>query len=179
MGSDERLVQLRTLAKLYPNPTAVLAELANLESILTLPKPTVHIVSDVHGEHVKLRQVVNNASGSLRPLVERLLQGKCDIDQFLALVYYPRETWLGVKDRAATLRWLVDCGVIVMRDLARHYSIKYVEKIIPDPFDPVFRELLFGGELGRSSAFTDQLLAPFVTHGRDGELVRMTARVIR
>ena len=64
---------LKTLAKRYPNVDAVLAELANLEAILTLPQPTVHVVSDVHGEYVKLRQVINNASGSLRPLVERVL----------------------------------------------------------------------------------------------------------
>src|SRR4051812_49842282 len=99
MGSDERLVQLRTLAKLYPNPTAVLAELANLESILALPKPTVHVVSDVHGEHVKLRQVVNNASGSLRPLVEGLFGAMLSDDEIkdlLNLFYYPRETWLAL-----------------------------------------------------------------------------------
>jgi fructose-1,6-bisphosphatase len=33
----------------------------------------VHIVSDVHGEHKKLQHILNNASGSLRPLVETLL----------------------------------------------------------------------------------------------------------
>ena len=66
------LAYLQALAKRYPNPPAVLAEISNLEAILTLPKPTVHIVSDVHGEYEKLRHVVNNASGSLRPFVERL-----------------------------------------------------------------------------------------------------------
>src|SRR5438067_2463363 len=102
------LVHLRTLAKLYPNPTAVLAELANLQSILTLPKPTVHVVSDVHGEHVKLRAVLNNASGSLRPLLERMFAGqlaKPELDELLHLFYYPRETWLGYApaDRPHTL----------------------------------------------------------------------------
>src|SRR5258706_2720303 len=69
------LTHLQILATRYPNVPAVLAELANLEAVLTLPKPTVHVVSDVHGEDVKLRQVVNNASGSLRPLFERLFAG--------------------------------------------------------------------------------------------------------
>jgi len=69
------LTHLQILAKRYPNVAAVLAELANLEAVLTLPTPTVHVVSDVHGEDVKLRQVINNASGSLRPLFERLFAG--------------------------------------------------------------------------------------------------------
>ena len=63
---------LRILAKRYPNVGAAVAELANLEAVLTLPKPTVHVVSDVHGEFAKLRQVVANASGSLRPVVEAI-----------------------------------------------------------------------------------------------------------
>ena len=36
---------------------------------------TVHVVSDVHGEDVKLRQVINNASGILRPFVESIFRG--------------------------------------------------------------------------------------------------------
>src|SRR6185295_1875898 len=90
------LTHLQILSKRYPDVPAVLAELANLEAVLTLPKPTVHVVSDVHGEDVKLRQVVNNASGSLRPLFERLLAPRlsaAEIEQLLTLVYYPRETW--------------------------------------------------------------------------------------
>src|SRR4051812_42204701 len=141
MGSDERLVQLRTLAKLYPNPTSVLAELANLESILTLPKPTVHVVSDVHGEYVKLRQVVNNASGSLRPLVEKLLGPQlspAELGRLLNIFYYPRETWLaltkdkGAAERRALVLWLVPHAVTVMRELARRYTLKYVDRVIPD-----------------------------------------------
>jgi fructose-1,6-bisphosphatase-3 len=45
------LTYLEALAKRYPNVEAALVELSNLGAILTLPKPTVHIVSDVHGEY--------------------------------------------------------------------------------------------------------------------------------
>jgi fructose-1,6-bisphosphatase III len=179
---------LQILAKRFPDLPAVLAELANLEAVLTLPKPTVHVVSDVHGEDVKLRQVINNASGSLRPLFEQLFAGRLaaeGIEQLLTLVYYPRETWAamvavaGADRRRELLHWVADHAVIVMRVLARHYSLKYVERIIPDPFDAMFRELIFADELGRQPAFLDRLLEPFVRHERDGELVRMIARVIR
>src|SRR5512138_3590460 len=129
---------LHALAKRYPNVPAALAELANLQAILTLPTPTVHVVSDVHGEYVKLRQVVNNASGWLRPLFERVFGRSLapaepgsgltqpEIDQLLSLVYYPRETWLALtygKDlaaRRALLLELVPRAIEVMRELARN-----------------------------------------------------------
>jgi fructose-1,6-bisphosphatase-3 len=182
------LTHLQILAKRTPNISAVLAELANLEAVLTLPAPAVHVVSDVHGEYVKLRQVVNNASGSLRPLFERLFAGRLsggDIEQLLTLVYYPRETWTEIVRDAAPdrrrelLHWVVGNTAIAMRELARRYSLKYVERIVPDPFDAVFRELVFADELGRQPVFVDRLIEPFLRTERDAELVRMIARVIR
>ena len=49
-----------------------MAEIARLAAVLTLPKGTVHVISDIHGEDKKLRHVINNASGTLRPLVQKL-----------------------------------------------------------------------------------------------------------
>ncbi len=186
------LTYLQILARRFPDARAVLAELANLQAVLTLPKPTVHVVSDVHGEHVKLRQVINNASGSLRPLFERLFAGRLDgeapgesIDQLLTLTYYPRETWAmlvrqeSAERRRELLHWVAGHAAVVIRDLARHYSLKYVARIIPDPFDEVFRELAFANELARQPEFLGRLLQPFLDHDRDGDLVALIARVIR
>ncbi len=182
------LAYLHALAKRYPNVPAVLAEIANLEAVLTLPMPTVHVVSDVHGEYVKLRQVVNNASGSLRPLFERVFgDGKtpAEIGQLLNLMYYPRESWLALtagQDRAARRELLlgfVAPAIEVMRELARGYTIKHVDKLVPDPFDAMFHELLFARELDRRAAFVEHLVEPFLAHDRELELVRMIARVVR
>lgn len=187
-GAAMDLTYLEILAKRFPDAPAVLAELSNLEAVLTLPKPTVHVVSDVHGEDVKLRQVVNNASGSLRPLYEQLFAGRLDpqaIEQLLTLTYYPRETW-AVLVRGASparrrelLHWVARHAVVAIRDLARHYSLKYVARVIPDPFDALFRELVFADQLARQPAFLAQLLEPALRHDRDAELVALIAQVIR
>ncbi|HEY1559017.1 MAG TPA: fructose-bisphosphatase class III [Kofleriaceae bacterium] len=166
------LTLLRALAKRYPNIPAALAELSNLWAILTLPAPTVHVVSDVHGEYEKLHQIINNASGSLRPLVERLLGDRA----LLPIIYRPRETW---RASGLTLADFATRATVVMRELAHRYTLKHVERIIPDPFDPLFRELLFGKEVGRAPAFVEAMLAPLLRHDRDLELVRMIAHVIR
>ena len=190
------LTHLQILAKRFPDVPAVLAELANLEAVLSLPTPTVHVVSDVHGEDVKLRQVVNNASGSLRPLFARLFAGRLasgngehgveyGIDQLLSLVYYPRETWSAMtrdasaERRRTLLAWVVDHAAFAIRALARRYTLKYVARLVPDPFDEVFRELVFATELARQPAFVAGVLAPFLRHERDGELVDAIAQVIR
>jgi len=178
---------LHALAKRYPNVPAALAELSNLHAILTLPKPTVHVVSDVHGEYIKLRQVINNASGSLRPLIDRLFAAlpTAERNELLAFFYYPRETWLAHtrgKDeptRRAKLLWFVPHAVTVIQDLARHYTLKHVDKIVPDPFDALFHELLFAGALTRRPEFLERILDPFLRHDRDLDLVRMIARIVR
>ncbi|MGD0624428.1 MAG: fructose-bisphosphatase class III [Thermodesulfobacteriota bacterium] len=63
----------RLLAYRFRSIAAASVEIPYLEGILQLPKGTVHIVSDLHGESRKLQPILNNASGSLRPFVEEVL----------------------------------------------------------------------------------------------------------
>src|SRR5256886_9768661 len=85
---------LQALAARYSTADLALAEAAALRASLLLPKGTVHIVSDVHGEYKKLRHIINNASGSLRPLVQQLFKDHLTDEEqqhLLAALYYPRE----------------------------------------------------------------------------------------
>ena len=69
--------------------------------------------------------------------------------------YYPRETWTA---HGGDLTLFVAHAVTIIRELARRYTIEYVERIIPDPLDPVLRELIFATELARTPAFTAALV---------------------
>src|SRR5260221_7390525 len=73
---DCELARLAPLAREIPNIDSAIAEIARFSAELTLPRGTIHVISDIHGEDKKLRHVINNASGTLRPLVERLLQDR-------------------------------------------------------------------------------------------------------
>ena len=73
---EAELALLNALATDYTSADAALAEGAALRATLSLPKGTIHVISDVHGEDKKLRHVINNASGSLRPLVQRLFKDR-------------------------------------------------------------------------------------------------------
>src|ERR1700736_5170654 len=92
--ADGKLATLEPLAREVPNIDSAVAEIARLSAELTLPKGTIHVISDIHGEDKKLRHVINNASGTLRQLVERLLKDRMPPEQFqefLTLVFYPAE----------------------------------------------------------------------------------------
>src|SRR5215204_5955044 len=88
------LASLRVLGEQFPNVDSATAEIARLSAVLTLPKGTIHVISDIHGEDKKLRHVINNASGTLRPLVEKQFAGRMTAEQlseFITLIFYPAE----------------------------------------------------------------------------------------
>ncbi len=94
VSGDRELASLRMLADQFPSIDSATAEIARLSAVLTLPKGTVHVISDVHGEDKKLRHVINNASGTLRPLVEQHFAAKMEpkeFQEFLTLIFYPAE----------------------------------------------------------------------------------------
>lgn len=183
------LVYLQALAHRFPTIRAALSEIAHLNSVLTLHKGTIHIVSDVHGEFKKLRHIINNASGSLRPLVESIFGTELDEAarlQLLNLIYYPRETFAHLEGSLTTekarhdfVRRIIGLEFRVLRELARRYALRKIEDLFPADYRQLFHELLFEPQLTRSAAFIDSLLQPFLRPGEDVELLRASARLIR
>src|SRR4051812_34768640 len=102
---DRTRVYLKAFAEQFPTAGAALAEIAHLRAILTLPKGTIHVVSDVHGEFKKLKHIINNASGTLRPLVDEVFGdrlGDAERHELLNMIYYPSETFAYVVPRFAS-----------------------------------------------------------------------------
>ncbi len=189
-GPDERnLVFLRSLAKRYPTMDAVVARIAHVRAVLTLPKGTIHVVSDVHGEHKKLKHIINNASGTLRPLVDEVFGEKlndAERHELLEFIYYPREMAASLAPRLSDeatrrqyFRKTLRCQVDLIRALAWRYSLKDVERVFPPAFRGLFGELLFEAELERGESYVNALLDGFVSHRKDLELVRLASHAIR
>ena len=106
LGENE-LAALRQLAAEAPNMDAAIGAIARLSAELTLPRGTIHVISDIHGEDKKLRHVINNASGTLLPLVERLFKGRLDEGQFrelLTLIFYPAEVVERLRTELVTVQ---------------------------------------------------------------------------
>ena len=183
------LSHLRALSYRLPDVPSALAEIAHLSAILTLPRGTIHVVSDVHGEFQKLEHVLRNGSGSLRPLVEHLFGTRLDEAAratLLNLVYYPRETWqriaAGLTDGAARAAFVRDSilrELELLRVLMARYGLRHARRMSPPALAGVFDELVFSPMLARDPAYVDALLAPFIRDDGGIEVLRATAHLLR
>src|SRR5262252_1747308 len=143
---------LRALAQRFPTIDATIAEIAYLEALLQLPKGVVHVISDVHGDHKKLQHVLNNASGSLRPLVEEVFGQRLSVEEkerLLTTIYYPAEMfqYLGLAEaapgtRTAFVRRTLRRQFAILAALAQHYSLQDMRAVFPLAYRTLFGELL-------------------------------------
>jgi fructose-1,6-bisphosphatase-3 len=175
---------LRALSYRLPDVPSTLAEIARLSAVLTLPRGTIHIVSDVHGEFRKLEHVLRNGSGGLRPLVRKLFEGRmseAEQDTLLNLVYYPRETWARVALTVGPsfLHETVMREVEILRVQCAGYGLRQISRLIPVSIAGVFEELLFAPCLDRDESYLDGLLQPFIADDGGQELLRTLAHVVR
>jgi fructose-1,6-bisphosphatase-3 len=187
--SAEELTALRPLQRQYPSLDAVIAELARLTAELTLPKGTVHVISDIHGDDQKLRHVINNASGMLRPLVEKVFAGRmspAELRDFLTLIFYPRETLErlgptlsdpGVRRQFCqrTFRDLFE----LLRILTRRYTLNKAARVVPEDYRLLFQELVHEPSGERGPAYYDGLIDALLANDRALQVMRLTVRVVR
>ena len=186
MHSDD--AYLHALSRRFPSREAAIAEIAHLQSVLALPKGTVHVVSDVHGEDKKLGHIIRNASGGLRALVDEAFTGRLsDVErrELLSLVYYVRETWTflkvseqSVEARTAFLESRLSWMLELVRVLAAGHTARALERVFPAPYQELFRELVSTG-VTRSAAYRAALLSPFVKRGQELDLLRLASRIVR
>ena len=180
---------LRALAREFPNIDSALAEIARLSAVLTLPKGTVHVISDIHGEDKKLRHVINNASGTLRPLVEYLFQRRMEpkqFQEFLTLIFYPAEVTLrleqtltDVEELRAFARRTLRHQFELVRVLASRYSLKRAMQVFPREYSALFSEILHEPTAERGRDFVEAIVDQLLTRGRALHLIHITGRLIR
>lgn len=187
--TPEELTLLRALAVRFPTADTALAEVSALRAGLALPKGTVHVVSDVHGEYKKLRHIINNASGTLRPLVERLFTDRLnetELRDLLAILYYPLEAMeyqlAALSDTAARQVWVrrtLRRQFEIVRQLAGVYRRQHVASLFPAAYTELFEELLPEPCSGRGPAYVDAMIDGQVSEGREITLVRAASRLVR
>ncbi len=183
------LTLLRAFARQFPNIDSALAEIARLSAVLTLPKGTVHVISDIHGEDKKLRHVINNASGTLRPLVERLFKDRmepAEFAEFLTLIFYPAEvtdrlekTMTDPEELRRFAQRTLRNQFKLVRVLASRYSLKRTTQVFPREYAGLFSEMLHEPSDERGRAFTDAIVNELMRCGRALHLIHITGRLIR
>ncbi len=186
---ERELALLRPLAVRFSNVDAAMAEIARLSAVLTLPKGTVHVISDIHGEDKKLRHVINNASGSLRPLVEKVFGKRMtpqQFQEFLTLIFYPGEMIerLEKQPRSAEELRCFALGTIrnlfeLVRILAARYSLKRVMEGFPAEYRELMVEMLHEPTTERGSEFLAAIVDELVHRARIWNLIHVSVRLVR
>jgi fructose-1,6-bisphosphatase-3 len=187
--SPQLVTILKELSTKYPNTDVALAKIARLRAALTLPKGTIHVVSDVHGEFKKLKHVINNASGSLRVLVDQVFGDTLSserADLLLKLIYYPRETFMYLlerysahEERRAIIVETIGQELELLRALGKRYTLESMEGVFPPEYRELFRELLIERHFERASNYRTTIIEEFIKHDRELDLLRLLARMIR
>jgi fructose-1,6-bisphosphatase-3 len=186
--ADADLAALRALSRLFPSAAAATAEIARLAAEQTLPRGTVHVISDVHGEDAKLRHVINNASGTLRPLVEQQFSDRtpAQLREFLTLIFYPRETidhlkltWRDPAEHRAFCRRVLRDLFTLIRVLAQRFSLPRVVRTFPAEYREMFGELLYEHLGNVRAGYDDAIVEVLVQQGQALSFIRLTVRVVR
>jgi len=186
---DSELATLEPLAHEIPNVDSAISEIARLWAELTLPRGTIHVISDIHGEHKKLRHVINNASGTLRPLVEKLFKDRMPPEQFqefLTLIFYPAEVVERLEQRirdakdqkAYAMRTLHDLFEIV-RVLAGRRSLDAATRVLPAEYRELLAEILHSPSTERDHTYVEAIVDELTRRGRVLHLIHLIGRVIR
>lgn len=183
------LAMLELLAGDYPNVDAAVAEVARLAAVQTLPKGAVHVISDIHGEDKKLQHVINNASGTLRPLVEEMFANTMDaeeLSEFLKLTFYPAEVTQRTRQtltspdeiRAYAVRMLKP-QLELLRYLVSNYSLRLATRLFPDEYRELLLEMLHSPSTERGPEFIGAMLDELVRRNRALHLIHLLGRLIR
>jgi fructose-1,6-bisphosphatase-3 len=189
LGAEYELALLRALSAQFPCVDSAMAEIARMSAVLTLPKGTIHVISDIHGEDKKLRHVINNASGTLRPLIERMFASRMDakeFQEFITLSFYPAEVIEGMEQnplppaelRAFALRTLRNQFELV-RVLTARYSLKRAMEVYPPEYKELLVEMLHVPTTARGPEFIEAIVAKLQQRGRVLHLIHLVGRLVR
>ena len=186
-GPDLAILEL--LANDYPNVDAAIAEVTRLSAVQTLPKSAVHVISDIHGEDKKLRHVINNASGTLRPIVEAMFAERMDaaaLTEFLTLTFYPGEVTerlqLSMTDREeirAYTRRMLQPQLELIRYLVSNFSLRLATELFPSEYRELLLEMLHAPSTDRGPEFLEAIIDELVTRDRALHIIHLLGRLTR
>eukprot|EP01062_Namystynia_karyoxenos_P029259 TRINITY_DN22015_c0_g1_i1.p1 TRINITY_DN22015_c0_g1~~TRINITY_DN22015_c0_g1_i1.p1 ORF type:complete len:686 (+),score=264.51 TRINITY_DN22015_c0_g1_i1:90-2147(+) len=161
MAGGASMRHMSLLAETFPNRYAAATEIVNLQTVMSLPKGTEHIISDIHGEYESFIHVMQSGSGVIRRHISELFTGGDEEEgaagglteeeqgALATLIYYPEERMrlvLKDYDDLARQQWFrkhLNELLVVLQSVSSKYTRKYVAKAIPQEFHFIITELLY------------------------------------
>ncbi|MCR4739026.1 MAG: fructose-1,6-bisphosphatase [Lachnospiraceae bacterium] len=193
------LKYLKMLAEQYPTIAAASTEIINLQSILNLPKPTEHFMTDIHGEYEQFIHVLKNGSGSIKRKIDEEFGNTLSIKDkksLATLIYYPGEKLeMVIRDEMEATghsgeyedEYLLDWYKITLHRLVRitkrvasKYTRSKVRKALPKDFAYVIEELITEKvEVEDKEAYYNEIIHTIIRTGRAQEFIIAICDLIR
>ncbi|MBR1580499.1 MAG: fructose-1,6-bisphosphatase [Selenomonadaceae bacterium] len=179
---------LHYLAEQYPSKEAVYEKIIHLKSHLSLPKPTEHFVSDLHGEYAAFFHIVNNCSGVIREKVDYVFSRRMTRDEraeFCTLIYYPREKMdeilPGISDQSEWYRINISRLIELAKFMSYKYTASTVRSKIPDKFQSVVIELIgtYPELDGAQAVYHDELLDTIIQIEAGDEFIEVLSSLVK
>lgn len=180
---------LGLLAKQFPTASSVMSEVSRLQAKLTLPQGRIHVISDVHGDDRKLRHVVNNASGGLSSLVDRVFCDELSEEEksvLLAFLYYPVEKIRSYGERLHDREWRIDktkkllrLQFKLVRVLAKTVTKEQLLALMKEEFKVLYIAVLDEVSFGRDPDYVDSMLQALGDYDQDIVALHEASRLVR
>ncbi|MCR4654837.1 MAG: fructose-1,6-bisphosphatase [Lachnospiraceae bacterium] len=178
---------LKILAEQYPTIADASTEIINLQSILNLPKPTEHFMTDIHGEYEQFIHVLNNGSGSIKRKIDEEFGNTLSIrdkKSLATLIYYPKEKLDIIKKSEDNLKdWYkitLHRLVQITKRVASKYTRSKVRKALPKDFAYVIEELITEKvEVEDKEAYYNEIIHTIIRIDRAPEFIIALADLIR
>lgn len=184
---DMELTYLKILAGQYPTIASASTEIINLQSILNLPKPTEHFMTDIHGEYEQFIHVLNNGSGSIKRKIDEEFGNTLSIKDkksLATLIYYPKEKLEIIKKSEDNLKdWYkitLHRLVQITKRAASKYTRSKVRKALPKDFAYVIEELITEKvEVEDKEAYYNEIIHTIIRIERAPEFIKALCDLIR
>ena len=185
--NDLELTYLKILAEQYPTIAAASTEIINLQSILNLPKPTEHFMTDIHGEYEQFIHVLNNGSGSIKRKIDEEFGNTLSIKDkksLATLIYYPKEKLDIIRKSEENLKdWYkitLHRLVQITKRVASKYTRSKVRKALPKDFAYVIEELITEKvEVEDKEAYYNEIIHTIIRIERAPEFIVALCDLIR
>ncbi len=175
-GTD--LHYLNLLAREFPTPRAVCAEIINLNAILNLPKGTEHFMSDIHGENEAFLHILNNAAGAVHEKVDFVFENTLSLRErrsLCALIYYPREKLTAIRETTPDLddwyRVTLYRLIQIVRSSSAKFSRSKVRKALPADFAYIMEELINTHDLVNKEKYYENIISAIIQTGSAEALI--------
>ncbi|MBQ2747326.1 MAG: fructose-1,6-bisphosphatase [Firmicutes bacterium] len=174
----DRIQYLKLLAKDYPNIKAVTREIINLKAILSLPKGTEYMLSDLHGEHEAFIHMIKSASGVIRNKIEELYSESLsqeERDGLAALIYNPEAELKRRKETEPDMKAYYRKTIFRLIEVCKSVSTKYtrskVRRRLPEYYDYIIDELLHADDEANRAYYYSEIINSLITLGNAEEFV--------